>query len=181
MGELIVMNRREEADASEPESGPDITEVDFGSFFDEHYARLYRALVLVTRRSHDAEEITQEAFARCWAKWDRVSSLEDPVGYLYRVAMNAHRQTRRRALRAARHVVSPDHASDEAPGSVELLDELGRLFLRLPARQRAALVVTEYLGYDSAEAARILGVRPGTVRTLVSKAKSRLRKEGSFE
>lgn len=41
--------------------------------------------------------------------------------------------------------------------------------------ERAALVVTELLGHDSGEGATILGIRPGTVRTLVSQAKARLR------
>ena len=59
------------------------------------------------------------------------------------------------------------------------LDEAEHLFLQLPPRQRAALFVTEYLGYDSAAAAEILGVRAGTVRTLVSKAKARLKNGGA--
>lgn len=158
----------------------DRAEAEFSAFFDEHHARLYRALVMVTRNPHEAEEITQDAFVRVWMKWERVSRVEDPVGYLYRVAMNCYRQGYRRAIRAARHLLNSARApAEDALDRVDVADELARLILALPPRQRAALVVTEYLGYDSAAAADILGVRPGTVRMLVSQAKSRLQ-EGGF-
>jgi alpha-beta hydrolase superfamily lysophospholipase len=55
---------------------------------------------------------------------------------------------------------------------VEDRDELSRRLFELPARQRAALVLTNYLGYDSAESGRVLGIRPGTVRRLASKARA---------
>jgi RNA polymerase sigma-70 factor (ECF subfamily) len=53
-------------------------------------------------------------------------------------------------------------------------DEVLRELARLTPRQRAAVVVTELLGYPSDEAAVMLGVRPGTVRTLTSQARSAL-------
>jgi RNA polymerase sigma factor (sigma-70 family) len=158
------------------------TNGEFDAFFEEHHARLYRALVIVTRDPHEAEEITQEAFVRVWAKWEHVSGLEDPVGYLYRVAMNFWRQRKRRAVRAARYLLRFTRPpSEDALQKVDLAHELERLILQLPPRQRAALVVTEYLGYDSTAAAAILGIQPGTVRMLVSNAKTRLQEGGSSE
>src|SRR6266511_3703588 len=55
-------------------------------------------------------------------------------------------------------------------------DVLARRLLELPARQRAALILTEYLGHDSADAGRALGIRPGTVRRLASKGRAALRR-----
>lgn len=160
----------EEADAS------------FGAFFAEHYARLYRALVLVTRSPHEADEITQEAFVKVWARWDRVSIMESPDGYLYRTALNLYRQRGRQAARLVRLLASwPGAHREDALDRFDEVDTLERLVLQLPPRQRAALVVTEYLGYDSAAAAEILGIQPGTVRMLVSKAKAQLRGGGMPE
>jgi RNA polymerase sigma factor (sigma-70 family) len=171
------MNVREEARPSR--SATDDAETSFDVFFAEHQARLYRMLMLVTRNPDEAEEVTQEAFVRMWAKWDQVSRIEDPARYLYKVALNFHRQGRRRAVRAARHLFARTTVRNNDPfEGFELLDALERLVLRLPPRQRAALVVTEYLGYDSAAAAEILGVQPGTVRMLASKARSQLRQGG---
>jgi DNA-directed RNA polymerase specialized sigma24 family protein len=58
--------------------------------------------------------------------------------------------------------------------AVEERDLLARRLLELPARRRAALVLTQYIGHDSAEAGRALGIRPGTVRRQASKAKAAL-------
>src|SRR5437660_6593640 len=155
-------------------------EAAFRVLFAEHHARLYRTLVLVTRSPHDADEIAQEAFVRVWAKWDRVSGMESPDGYLYRTAFNLYRQRGRQAARLVRLLASwPGVHREDALDRFDEVDRLERLVLQLPPRQRAALVVTEYLGYDSAAAAEILGIQPGTVRMLVSKAKAQLRQGGT--
>ena len=60
----------------------------FAEFFERHHVRLYRAMWLVTRNRHEAEELMQDAFVRLWERWDRVRSLPDPEGYLYRTALN---------------------------------------------------------------------------------------------
>jgi RNA polymerase sigma-70 factor (ECF subfamily) len=151
---------------------------DFEVFFEREYARLFRALVLVTRNTSDAEELTQEAFARVWERWDRIGRMDDPVGYLYRTAMSRYLQAHRRAMVAIRHRTSGSRQHDVL-AQVDDLDLLERLLLQLPPRQRAALVVRELLGYDSTEAGRILGVRPGTVRRLASQAMARLREGGA--
>ena len=49
----------------------------------------FAALWLVTRNSHEAEEIMQDAFLKLWERWDRVNQMDDPTGYLYRTAMTA--------------------------------------------------------------------------------------------
>ena len=52
--------------------------VDFESFFLAHHLRLFRALWLMTRNRHEAEEVMQDAFLRVWERWDRVATLPDP-------------------------------------------------------------------------------------------------------
>jgi len=52
----------------------------FEDFFSYEHRGLYGALLLVTRDSHEAEEVMQDAFLRLWERWDRVSSLENPTG-----------------------------------------------------------------------------------------------------
>jgi DNA-directed RNA polymerase specialized sigma24 family protein len=79
--------------ADERTNVPEIAEVaagtiSFEEFFEEHHRRLFSALCAATANRHEAEEVMQEAFLKLWERWDRVSGLEDPVGYLYRTAMN---------------------------------------------------------------------------------------------
>src|SRR5438132_12475512 len=85
--------------------------VDFDAFFLQHHLGLFRALWLVTRNRHEAEEVMQDAFVRVWSKWSRVGALPDPAGYLYRTAMNVFRSRLRRAkvaVRKAARTLPPD-------------------------------------------------------------------------
>ena len=74
--------------ADERTNVPEIAEVSaeaisFEEFFEEHHRRLFSALCAATANRQEAEEVMQEAFLKLWERWDRVSGLEDPVGYLY--------------------------------------------------------------------------------------------------
>ena len=147
---------------------------DFESFYRANRVRLFRALVVMTRDVHSAEELTQESFVKVWERWERVVTMADPIGYLYRTALNGWFQVHRRAGRAARRVGLSRHVLDPIE-TVDERDMLARQLLQLPARQRAALVLTDYLGHSSTTAGRALGIRPGTVRRLASKARATLR------
>jgi RNA polymerase sigma factor (sigma-70 family) len=148
----------------------------FEAFFEAEHARLLRALYLVTGNVEEAEEVTQDAFLSVWERWDRVDAMEDPTGYLFRTAMNRFRSRYRRAARAARRVVGGAEGRD-AFAEADERDALARALAALPARQRAAIVLTELLGYGSEEAGRILGVKDVTVRSLASQARGALRTE----
>jgi RNA polymerase sigma-70 factor (ECF subfamily) len=143
----------------------------FDEFFENERERLFRALLLVTHDSAESEDLAQEAFVRVLERWDRVARIEDPVGYLYRTAMNLHRSALRRALTAARRSLQPPTGRDPFD-EVAARDEAVRSLAMLTPRQRAAVVVTELLGYSSEEASAILGVRAGTVRSLTSQARA---------
>jgi RNA polymerase sigma factor (sigma-70 family) len=147
---------------------------DFEVFFLEHNVRLYRALWLVTRNRHEAEEITQDAFLRVWERWSKVSRVPDPAGYLYRTAMNVFRSRARRAAVAVRKTVRAI-PPDDLLEAVEGRDAIVRAMASLTPRQRAAVVLTDVLGLTSEEAAEALGVKAVTVRVLASRGREALR------
>ena len=151
-----------------------IAPLDFGDFFRANVDDLYGALWLVTRDRHEAEEIAQDAFVKVWERWDRVAGLDDPRGYLYVTAMNAWRSHGRRtsmALRRLVHVIPPD----DAMAAVDASDFVVRALAPLPPRQRAALVLTDLLGFTSEEASRAIGIRPSSVRVLAKRAREHVR------
>ena len=76
--------------------------LDFDRFFEDEYPRLFAALCLTTRDRDEAEELTQEAFVRVFERWDRVSVMTEPGGYLHAAAMNLFRKRYRRARVAER-------------------------------------------------------------------------------
>jgi RNA polymerase sigma-70 factor, ECF subfamily len=146
----------------------------FEDFFETHRRPLFGALSLVTGNRSEAEEIMQDAFLKVWERWERVSGLENPDAYLFRVAMNIFRNRLRRASLAARKALSLAPSADDL-AAVEDRDEVIRWLRPLPPRQRAAIVLTIYFDYSSDEAARILGIRPSTVRALATQARAGVR------
>ena len=148
----------------------------FEEFFTTNSQDLYGSLWLVTRHRFEAEEIAQEAFLKVWERWDRVAEMDDPVGYLYRTAMNVWRSRGRRAAVAIRRVVHAIPTDDDLV-VIEERDVVVRALAPLTPRQRAALVLTDLLGLTSEEAGKALGVRPSTVRVLAARGRDRLRDE----
>jgi RNA polymerase sigma factor (sigma-70 family) len=147
----------------------------FEAFFEAEHARLLRALFIVTGSRQEAEELMQDAFVSVWERWDRVSAMEDPTGYLYRTAMNRFRSRLRAAVRASRRAVVPQPPADPLE-AVDDRDRVLRALAALTVRQRAALVLTEFLGFSSDDAATMLGVKPVTVRVLASQARAEIRR-----
>jgi RNA polymerase sigma-70 factor (ECF subfamily) len=146
----------------------------FEAFFNDEAPTLFRRLYTVTGNSSEAEEIMQDAFLALWERWDRISGMDDPTGYLYRTAMNVFRKRTRRAALAIQRTFAS--APDPTPFSeIDAQQDLLTALAELSPRQRAALVLTDVLDYSSEEAGRVLGVTAGTVRGLASRARVALR------
>ncbi len=146
----------------------------FDTFFQEEHERLFKALYFVTGNRHDAEELMQEAFLRLWERWQEIERIDDPTAYLFRVSLNAFRSRRRRAATALRRVSPMVEVRDEFTDA-EMRADVRRLLLGCTPRQRAALVLVDLLGYPSEQAARIMGVRPSTVRALATQGRQTIR------
>ena len=152
----------DEAMATEP--------VAFDSFFEEQAERLLRVLAVITGSRAEAEDLAQEAFTRLFERWETVAAMEDPAGYLHRTAMNLFRNQYRRArVRLARTVgLGPEQ---DVFKPVEDRDAAARALGSLTPRQRAAIVLTEALGYSGEEAGRLLGIKASTVWALTHQAR----------
>jgi RNA polymerase sigma factor (sigma-70 family) len=146
----------------------------FEAFFEKEYAHLARALFLITEDALEAEEIAQDAMVRVLERWDRVAGLGSPTGYLYRTAMNLHRNALRRL--AVRRRWSPAPTADaRGHSTTDDRDEVDRLLASLPRGQRAALVLVEWFGMSTDEAGAGLGITGAAVRVRISRAKAALR------
>jgi RNA polymerase sigma-70 factor, ECF subfamily len=99
--------------------------------------------------------------------------MDDPVGYLHRTAINIFRDRSRRLLAAMKRAVRSTPRPDEYE-ALEARSVAASLLGRLPPRQRAAIVLTEVLGYSAEEAGELLGIKGSTVRALHFQARSAL-------
>jgi RNA polymerase sigma factor (sigma-70 family) len=147
----------------------------FESFYRAERDGLFGALVLITGSRHEAEELTQDSFLAVWERWDRVAVMENPAGYLYRTAMNAFRRRRRRAALAVRRAVT-FRSDPDVFAAADARQVVARALAQLSKRQRAALVLTELLGFSSEEAGRALGIKAVTVRVLASQGRDAMRR-----
>ena len=148
--------------------------VTFEEFFEEQKDRLLRMLSVITGSRAEAEDLAQEAFTRVLARWAAVEAMEDPAGYLHRTAMNLFRNQYRRARVALGRTVGLGPEQDVFK-PVEDRDAAARALGTLTARQRAALVLTEALGYSGEEAGRLMGIKASTVWALTHQARTALR------
>jgi RNA polymerase sigma-70 factor (ECF subfamily) len=146
----------------------------FDTFFQEEHERLFKALYFVTGNRQDAEELMQDGFLKLWERWDSIDEIDDPTGYLFRIALNGFRMRRRRAAMSIRKVIPVPEARDLFLDA-EIRTDVRAMLLGLTTRQRAALLLVDLLGYSSEQAGRILGVRPSTVRALATQGRRALR------
>jgi len=147
----------------------------FEEFFEAEQDRLAKALYLVTGSALEADELAQEALVRVYERWDRVRQMDSPEGYLFRTALNLHRSRVRSLTTRARHIIDATRSPDPAE-LVQGRDSLARALGSLSTGQREALVLVEWLGMDQEEVAATLGIKIGSVRARLSRAKADLRR-----
>ena len=132
-------------------------------------------------------EATAEAFARAYERWPRIATLESPEGWVYRVAVNICRRSwRQRALedRALARMV-PDLVGAGLLGGVggavtdrtaHHPDDVYRAIRKLPRRMRVALRLRYWDDLTEAQIAERLQVPVGTASSLLTTARTRLRR-----
>lgn len=143
----------------------------FDEFFRAQYPSTVRLAHLLTGSNAIAEELAQDAFGRMYPRFDAVL---EPRSYLrtttVNVCRNWHRRHRRELGRFERHGASEVRATDS-------VEELIDVIATLPYRQRAVLVMRYWLDLSEADIARSLDCRPGTVKSLHSRALAAIRKD----
>ena len=129
----------------------------------------------------DAEDLAQETFLRAYEQIGAFRSQSKFSTWLYRIAVNTclnWRQSEARRFQLQAHVAE-ELSARQAAGEGSFADgsnEVQGALLKLPAKQRAAMVLTIYDGLNHAEAARVLGCSEATVSWRVFAAKRKLKR-----
>jgi RNA polymerase sigma-70 factor (ECF subfamily) len=147
----------------------------------ERYPDLLRLAYLILHDYADAEDATQLALERAWRSRAQLRSSDGAVCWLRRIVVREALRARSspwHRLRSPAHLVEiePADGRSSASGDAERLDIL-RAFDRLPADQRATVLLHHYLAYPVAEVAAMLGVPLETVRSRLRLAMRRLRED----
>jgi len=144
----------------------DLAVVLFADFYREGRDRIARALTLTLGDQDLAVEAVDEAMARAYQRWTRVGTLENPGGWVYRVALNWSCSVLRRRRRA------PRPRTERDPTDIGPISEptVLRALAELDVRQRAVVVCRHLLGWSEEETAIALSTPVGTVKSRLHRA-----------
>ena len=151
------------------------TEADFTAYVAARRARFYRTACLLCGDPHRAEDIVQDALARLYGAWDRVSRMQNPDGYVRRIIVNAHYSDRRRPWRRE-SAAEPRDVPVEPGFPAEDADAIRAALRALPAGQRRVIVLRHIWDLTIEETATELRISTGTVKSQTSDAVAGLRR-----
>lgn len=152
--------------------------LDFEEFVAARGPALVRLARGLLRDPHLAEDVVQDVLARALLQWPRVSAARDVDAYVRRMVVNACTSWFRRAARRERvtdQVFVLDRPVADATENLANRELVVALLRRLPAKQRAVLVLRHYEGLADADIARALGSSEVTVRSNAHRGLARLR------
>jgi RNA polymerase sigma-70 factor (sigma-E family) len=148
----------------------------FGEFVAARTPSLIRVAYLLTGDQHAAQDLLQNALTRTAARWNRLRH-EDPEAYvrtvLYREQVSFWRRRGRRPEVTV--AAPPERGYPDPTGYTDLRLSMRQALLRLPADQRAVLVLRYFEDLTETQVAEILDCSVGTVRSRTHRAVTRLR------
>lgn len=158
----------------------------FATLVERHLARTVGLATRLMNSRTDGEDIAQEAFARVWshaARWRPIGSGGSArfSTWLYRIVVNlAIDRKRRPTMGAIDDVEEPADEADDGFRTIhrrETTDAVSAAVLRLPERQRVALILCFFEGMSNVDAARAMSLSVGAVESLLVRARRTLRQE----
>lgn len=170
-----------------PELAPELT---WERIVEEHSGRVYRLAYHLTGNQHDAEDLTQDVFIRVF---NSLSQFKPGTfeGWLHRITTNLFLDRMRRKKRIRFDFMADDDAAVSTSDSFDRHERSGQpedafemshfgddivaALADLPPEYRAAIVLSDIEGLSYEEIAATLGIKMGTVRSRLSRARAKLR------
>jgi RNA polymerase sigma-70 factor (ECF subfamily) len=145
----------------------------FDAFYADSARRVTSYLQVMTGSRAEAEDVVQEAYARAWQHWGRVSGYSDPEGWVrsvaYRIGVSSWRKSVSRRVAHRRHGPAMD-SPGVSPDYVAVIAALRKI----SAGQRQAIVLYHLAGLSVGEVALETGVSQGTVKARLARGRRAL-------
>jgi RNA polymerase sigma-70 factor (sigma-E family) len=151
--------------------------VEFSEYVQRERQALLRFATVLAGQTWLAEDLVSNVLGKAFERWAQIAGLANPHAYVRRMIVNEHLSWRRRLRRSASFGDMDAHieAVPDTTGPHAERDAMLVRLAKLPARQRAAIVLRYYVGLSDPEIAVELGCRPSTVRSQISRALTSLR------
>lgn len=150
-------------------------DAEFTEFMLGCWPRLVRLGYALTGDRGHGEDLAQTALAKAYASWPRVARAGDPDAYVRKIVVNASRDGFRR--RRVNELLT-DSPPDVMTGTMARIEQRPALFaalMKLPAGQRAVVVLRYWLDLTETETAAAVGCSVGNVKSQASRALAKLR------
>jgi RNA polymerase sigma-70 factor (ECF subfamily) len=135
---------------------------------------LYAYCRRLTDNPFDAEDLVQETLARALARAAQThGTVANPIGWLVRIATNAHIDAHRR-FRPLPTDLEPTDPAEEPADPAEVREALTELVTLLPPQERAAVALKDVFGYSLKEVAAVLDTTEGAVKAALHRGRGRL-------
>ncbi len=148
-----------------------VSDAAFDAWYREVHPGLSASLAVGFGDPELASEAADEAIVRAFERWDRVSTMDSPGGWTYRVAVNVARRKRRRQT-LERTLLRDRRAPVPGPAG-----ELWLLVADLPERQRIAVALRHVAALTEAEIGEAMGIARGTVSATLRHAYQSLKSQ----
>lgn len=161
------------------------SEARFETLLRPHYEVLYRTAFRLTRSVQDAEDLAQEVCVRAYPRLKELEKLDDPKAWLLCVMRRLFiDQTRRYERRFVEPMETADASAwtSESAGPAEEAErareaeDLERAWVHLDRDQRVLLTLHDVEGYSLAEINEITGIKEGTLKSRLHRARAKLGK-----
>jgi RNA polymerase sigma-70 factor (sigma-E family) len=167
-----------------PGSTSQVTPLSFASYVQARRPVLMRTARSLTADPNDAEDLLQTALTKTYIAWERIADHRAVDGYVRRTLVNT-RTSQWRKRRVDEYVTNelpePEPLPVADPAELQAVrDAMWQAVLRLPARQRAMVVLRYYEDLSEVRTAEVLGVSVGTVKSAVSRALGKLREDAGL-
>jgi RNA polymerase sigma-70 factor (ECF subfamily) len=146
----------------------------FEELFVRHQRQLYRLARLTSRTGEDAADALQDAMLSAHRSAASFRNDAAVSSWLYRIVVNACLDRLRRNKNHVVAVLDDDYPVSDSTSRTDTAVVVQRALMRLPVEQRAAVVAVDMQGYSVADAARLLGVPQGTIKSRCARARARL-------
>jgi RNA polymerase sigma-70 factor (ECF subfamily) len=158
----------------------------FSELVSRNQNRLYAAMLRVAHSADMAEEIVQDTFVQAYLKLHTFRQTAAFSSWLYRIAFNKFLSMKRTRNTASLdgmaenndlHIVDPCDSAERACERFETRQQVTDALARLDNKSRSILVLREMNGLSYQEIGDVLRLKPGTVRSQLSRARSKLVRE----
>ncbi len=171
-----------------------ISPPEFDALYNEYKAAVFGFAFYLTKNRGEAEDLFQEAWLRVVRKMPEKINKESLKSWMFTIVSNLHKDTLRKKrlknlwFKRMEHSPQDDVSLQGLTGGslteinreIEVSDlsgEMTRAISLLPDRQRRVFILKEIAGFKQGEIGEILGLKLGTVKSLMHRAVRRLQNE----